>query len=146
MLISFAWTTKAIRDRTKFVTRRQWTPGYASRFHAGDLVDAYDKNPRNGGKPIDKIKLSCDPYREALRDMPEADLALEGGLWADKKEFIEGFGGDPELVVWVVRFEYPDTSRGKGGVTHEDNLYAGTDGVLRSAVLRLQDLILTARS
>jgi len=108
MWISFAWTTPAIRDRSKFVTRRQWSTKYAARFHAGDIVDARDKNPRNGGQVIDRIRLTCDPYQEALRDMPETDLSLEGGFWASKEEFIEGFGGDPELIVWVVRFTYLD--------------------------------------
>lgn len=73
----------------------------------GAVVDAYDKNPRNGGKAIEQIVLSCDPYQEALRDMPVSDLALEGGFWATREEFIEGFGGDPDHVVWVVRFDYP---------------------------------------
>ena len=36
--------------------------------------------------------------------MPESDLEAEGDLWADKEEFINLFG-DPDLIVWVVRFE-----------------------------------------
>ena len=44
-------------------------------------------------------------YQERLCDMPESDLEAEGGLWASGQEFIDLFGGNPNRVVWVVRFE-----------------------------------------
>jgi len=44
------------------------------------------------------------PYQERLADMLESDLEAEGGLWADKEEFLNLFS-DPDLIVWVVRFE-----------------------------------------
>jgi hypothetical protein len=37
--------------------------------------------------------------------MPEGDVEAEGGMWESKREFIELFGGDPNLAVVVVRFE-----------------------------------------
>ena len=105
MIISFAWTTLPLLTGDKTVTRRRWTKDYASRFHAGDLVDAYDRSPRAGGQKVATIRLTCDPYRERLADMPEEDLAAEGGLWESKEEFIELFGGSPEDEVTVIRFE-----------------------------------------
>lgn len=44
-------------------------------------------------------------YQERLCDLPESDLEAEGGLWASKQEFIDLFGGNPNRIVWVVRFE-----------------------------------------
>ena len=69
------------------------------------IVDAYDRSPRAGGQKVATIRLTCDPYRERLADMPEEDLAAEGGLWVSKEEFIQLLGGDPEDQVTVIRFE-----------------------------------------
>jgi len=105
LIISFAWTTGALLDGLKTVTRRLWKDSHAEKFKAGQIVDAYDRLPRSGGHKVATIRLTCDPYKERLADMPDGDLILEGGLWEDKTDFIDGFGGDPELKVWVVRFE-----------------------------------------
>lgn len=105
MIISFARTTEALLERRKTVTRRKWKDSTAAKFHEGDLVDAWDHVPRvKGAQKVGVIRLTADPYKERLGDMPEADLEAEGGLWASKKEFIDQFGGDPDLEVWVVRF------------------------------------------
>jgi hypothetical protein len=53
---------------------------------------------------VGTIRLTCEPYKERLADMPEGDVVAEGGLWASKQEFIEAFGGGPDLAVVVVRF------------------------------------------
>jgi len=105
LIISFAHTTDALLAGLKTVTRREWKDSHAAKFRDGQLVDAYDHLPRSGGHKVATIRLTCDPYKERLADMPEGDLILEGGLWEDKADFIDGFGGDPELKVWVVRFE-----------------------------------------
>jgi hypothetical protein len=104
-IISFAWTTTALLDGRKTVTRRRWTARHRRLFHEGDVVQAYDKAPFQGGKRVALIRLTCDPYQERLGAMPEADVQAEGGLWEDKAAFIDLFGGDPDEVVTVVRFE-----------------------------------------
>ncbi len=104
-IISFAWTTDALLTGRKRVTRRRWKDSYARRFKAGDLVEAYDRLPRFGGKRVATIRLTCDPYKERLADMPPEDLEAEGGLWKSKEDFVRALGGDPDETVWVVRFE-----------------------------------------
>ncbi len=110
MIISFAWTTKALLAGKKRCTRREWSEKYFQQwvraYRAGNLIhDAYDKTPRAGGKKVATIRLTCEPYKERLGDMLESDVLEEGGLWRDKREFIELFGGDPNKVVCVIRFE-----------------------------------------
>jgi hypothetical protein len=109
MIISFAWTTPAVKARRKTCTRRDWKEVYFQQwvqaYRAGRYThDAYNKSPRCGGHKFGEIRLVCEPYREALRDMPLEDLVLEGGYWNSKAEFIELFGGDPDKRVVVVRF------------------------------------------
>jgi uncharacterized protein YqfB (UPF0267 family) len=103
-IIAFAHTTPALLAGRKTVTRRAWNDDYAGKFRAGDLVQAYNRSPRFGGQRVAYIRLTADPYWERLADMPEADLAAEGGLWATREEFIAAMGG-PEQTVWVIRFE-----------------------------------------
>ena len=106
MIISFAWTTGAFLSGTKTVTRRSWNVKYAEKFHAGDIVDAYDKSPRSGGKKIGWIRLTKTPYRQRLSDMPDDHFEREGGTmyWKNKQEFIEMMGGETKEL-WVVEFE-----------------------------------------
>lgn len=116
MLISFAWTTPALRARVKSVTRRTWTPAHAAHFHAGDLVDAWDKLPRAGGKKIGQIRITRDPYRQRTSLLTNGDRAREGIDHLERALFRppEGFNTwdqwwrtwkrlDEE--VWVVEFE-----------------------------------------
>jgi len=109
MIISFAWTTEALKCGRKTCTRRRWSERFfeqwARAWREGRLVhDAYDRSPRAGGKKVGEIRLTCEPYKERLVDMPEEDVEAEGGLWGSKEEFILLFG-DPEEEVVVVRFE-----------------------------------------
>lgn len=109
MWISFAWTTQELLEGKKTVTRRMWMPKHAAKFHEGDLVNAWSKNPRcRGAKCVAVIRLT-KVYKERLGDMPESDVAAEGGRWPSKKAFIEGMsgvpGGVPDMVVWVIRFK-----------------------------------------
>lgn len=111
MIISFAMTVAAFLAGKKTVTRRFWKDKYAAKFHTGDIVDVYDKSPRNGGKKIGCIRLLKDPYKQKLSDMPDEHFEREGGTmyWKDKAEYISmmqlaGNGKTP----WVVEFEKLD--------------------------------------
>jgi hypothetical protein len=108
MIISFNWTVGAFLQGKKTVTRRFWKSKYAAKFHEGDIVDAYDKSPRNGGKKIGHIRLTKDPYKQPLENMTEEDFQREGGTmyWEDKKNYIVMMRrvGNGE-VPWVIEFE-----------------------------------------
>ncbi len=76
-IISFAWTSPALVAGEKTVTRREWQPNHASRFQPGDLVAAYDRQPRFGGKQIATIRIVSVTW-ERFQDMPDSDYAGEG--------------------------------------------------------------------
>lgn len=103
-IISFAWTIAALKQDKKTVTRRFWKDSYAKRFKKGDLVAAYDRSPRFGGKKIETIRLTCAPYKEFLSLMTDAEEKAEGGLWGSAEAFVRAMGG-PDKEPWVVRFE-----------------------------------------
>ena len=103
-IISFAYTTQALLSGKKTVTRRFWQDGYAFNFRKGQLVQAYDKNPRIGGKRVAIIRLTDWPYKEKLSQMTDEEEVAEGHLWGDAQGFIRAMG-DPSLEVWVIRFE-----------------------------------------
>lgn len=103
-IISFAWTVPPLLEGKKTVTRRFWNNEYARRFKKGDLVAAYNKSPRFGGKQIATIKLTCNPYKEFLSRMTDEEEKAEGGLWGSAKAFADGMGGK-HLSVFVIRFE-----------------------------------------
>ncbi len=116
LIISFAWTVPALIARRKKCTRRDWNESYAAKFHAGDLVQAYDKSPRIGGKRIGTVKLICTPYQEpaaAVANEPE-DWENEGFAYLTEigvtvhgktpKDFWNGWLTS-QYYVWVVRFE-----------------------------------------
>jgi uncharacterized protein YqfB (UPF0267 family) len=105
MIISFAWTTDALLQGKKTVTRRDWNDEYALRFCKGMMVDAYDKSPRIGGRKIATIKLTKEPYKQKLADMPDDHFQREGGklYWNDKEDFIEAMGGE-DKEYWVIEF------------------------------------------
>jgi hypothetical protein len=106
-IISFAWTTPALLAGRKTVTRRDWSHGYALRFHAGDDVAAYDRNPRHGGRQVATIRLTADPYRESTKAAAEEDYEGEGFA------FLSGQGikvdGLPPAVLWRAWHLYPET-------------------------------------
>jgi hypothetical protein len=109
MIISMAWTTNAYLKCRKRCTRRMWTDAYLAQWQKawdeGRLYHSvYDRSPRNGGRQIGTLRLTCRPYREPLSQMPVSDLEAEGGLWSSLAEFIELFG-DTHLVPAVVRFD-----------------------------------------
>jgi hypothetical protein len=126
-IISFSFTTPALVNGFKDVTRRIWKDHYAAKFAAGDEVLAYDKTPRAHGKAVARLRLTHDPVKEDWADAPDRDWLGEGfafmcgtqewkdadrlpvvlrnrilaetarNTWADAKRD----GG----VMWVVRFE-----------------------------------------
>ncbi len=106
MIISFAWTIEALLTGKKTVTRRNWNDNYAKKFHLDDLVDAYNKSPRHGGVKVAVIKITKEPYKQILRDMPDSHFYREGGAlyWSNKREFTEFMGGE-QKTYWVIEFE-----------------------------------------
>ena len=117
LIISFAWTVPALLVRRKRCTRRDWSASYAAHFHKGDLVQAWDKSPRIGGKRIGTVRLTADPVQEYARDIPAADWENEGFAYLTgigctvhgrtPRDFWNGWKASPYLV-WVVRFEIVD--------------------------------------
>jgi hypothetical protein len=102
MNISFAYTTQALLQGKKTVTRRCWDDNYAKRFKKGDIVLAYNRQPRFRGKPIARIRITKDPYRQPLHFITAEDLKKEGGMWVDKEDFWELF---PCSEPYVIEFE-----------------------------------------
>lgn len=115
-VISFAWTTAALVAGRKTVTRRNWTPRYAASFRGGEMVAAYDRQPRFGGKMVATIRLTCDPYLESTASAPRSDYEAEGFAYLEA-EGIKVDGLSPRALwrvwhrpstarmMWVVRFE-----------------------------------------
>lgn len=77
-IISFSWTTPAVKALRKSVTRREWNKEYAGRFYQDELIQAYDKSPRNGGKPFGIVQLLKTPYLESTEQIPDSDWEDEG--------------------------------------------------------------------
>lgn len=124
MILSFAWTTGALLSGKKTCTRRVWSErtgkSWVNAYNGDRLIhSAWNKMPFcRGAKKIADIRLTKGPYQERLTDMPQSDLADEGGLWSSLDEFINLFGS-PDLVVWVVRFELvmPLQRQARDGIT-----------------------------
>ena len=92
MIISFAWTTTALLDGRKTVTRREWSDGHAAKFKPCDLVDAWDKSPRFKGKKVAVIRIvSIHRLQLGLmlrnRMYGADELKREGGRWNTIEEF-----------------------------------------------------------
>jgi hypothetical protein len=117
VIISFAWTTPALLAGQKTVTRRDWSWRHAAKFRSGELVDAYDKNPRFGGKRVAVIRLTERPMRAPLGRMPDSDYEAEGFAYMSAhgvrlsvngplptRDYFEGWRRSGESL-WVVRFE-----------------------------------------
>ena len=107
MIISFAKTTPALLNGSKTVTRRGWCDTHAAKFHKGDIVDAYDKSPRYRGKKVATIRITKDPYKQALSDMPDDHFEREGGLqlWPRGIAEFQLMMGSMDKIYWVVEFE-----------------------------------------
>lgn len=128
MILSFSITRKLaakanIQDPlltgAKTVSRRFWKPrtaeNWVNAWRKGNRIhQAWSSAPFvKGAHLIGHIRLSCEPYQEALKDMPESDILKEGGFWRNKEEFIYDIGdGDENKIVWVVRWDvfYPPST------------------------------------
>ena len=102
-IISFAWTTSALLEGKKTVTRRDWNDRYAKSFKEGEIVAAYNKNPRAGGKKIGEVRLTKAPYKQWLHEVTDEDEKKEGRVWGSGKAYQDAMGKDREL--WVIEFE-----------------------------------------
>lgn len=104
MNMAFTRTCRQLLDGTKTVTRRNWKPNHAKKFHVEQLVKAWTASPHRKGKPVAIIQVD-KVYQERLADMHASELAPEGGRWSTVEEFIgHNFDGDAALVVTVLRF------------------------------------------
>jgi hypothetical protein len=119
MIVSFGWTSPALLAGVKTVTRRDWAPSHAAKFHKGMLVDAWNWSPRvvqRNPHKIAIIRLTEDPKLELTRDAPESDYDAEGfryltglrqrigdlepnELWDEWTDF------ENLARLWVIRFE-----------------------------------------
>jgi uncharacterized protein YqfB (UPF0267 family) len=119
-IISFAKTTAALLAGHKTVTRRYWKPSHAAMFKRGDIVQAWDKSPRYGGKKVAEIKI-ITVYQEDKINAPDDDYEKEGFKYmCDAGIKIDNSWGLPTptywyawklenreefKTVWVIRFE-----------------------------------------
>lgn len=101
--IAFSFTSPALLAGVKTVTRRAWSPRHAAQFHAGDVVTAYDRSPRNHGRPVAKIQLVCDPYVENTSQMTLASYEREGLIWLHEHGY--AVPDDLRLNAWRDRAE-----------------------------------------
>ncbi len=119
-IISFAWTTPALLAGRKTVTRRDWSAGYAALFARGDHVQAYNRNPRWGGRQVAIIRLAQDPYLESTRRVAPSDYVDEGFAYLEEIDAkVDGL--TPRALwrawhlypkdLWVIRFEVVRVSR-----------------------------------
>jgi hypothetical protein len=86
-IISFAWTTEAFLAGRKTRTRRDWAYNYASRFHVGDLCQAWNYSPRVKSKNphrIGTLKITGLKY-EALSAVEPEDFEKEGFAYLEEK-------------------------------------------------------------
>ena len=113
MIISFAWTTPALLASRKECTRRQWSDAYAAKFNPGQIVQAWSRQPRFGGKHVADIRI-LSVTKESTADMPDGDWVAEGfeslsrlGIKVGKSTPIEiwSFWKECPQMLWVVRFE-----------------------------------------
>jgi hypothetical protein len=114
-IISFAWTTPAVVMKVKSVTRRTWDSKYAKTFYKGEVLQAWDKSPRYGGKKFGEIQLVEQPYQQNMINAPDSDYILEGfefmaannikcGKFIPTPAYWRAWKASREIV-WVVRFQ-----------------------------------------
>jgi len=118
-IIVFAWgTMPKVLDGTKTLTHRDWNDEYAKRFHNGDVVQAWDKSPRNHGQKRCLIKLTAEPYKHWLHEINDNDEKREGGLWGSGKAYQVAMGED--RLLYAVEFELWDIKERKLGGSLEE--------------------------
>lgn len=112
MIISFSWLAEAFKAARKDVTRRTWTPEYAKRVKPRKICQAYDKQPRFGGKRIGYIHVNSLTW-EDISDMPDPDFENEGfkfmeeqglNIWGKPPRQAFEDWRDEGGMYWVLRF------------------------------------------
>lgn len=103
MIVAFDWTSRALIAGHKWVTRRDWSQSHRAKFHAGDIVAAWDKSPRAGGKPIATIALTESPSIELTNTMTNADYVGEGFAYLMRYP-----GETPECRAQALRIASPE--------------------------------------
>lgn len=103
MIIAFDWTSRALVAGHKWVTRREWSQSHRAKFHAGDIVAAWDKSPRAGGKLIATIELIETPQIELSNTMTNADYVGEGFAYLMRYP-----GETPERRAQALRIASPE--------------------------------------
>lgn len=82
MIISFAWTTPAVVLGEKCETRRDWKPSTIAAvwraMEKGELVDAYSKSSRFGGKAFGKVRILKLVEEEDSRTIKSPSWRAEG--------------------------------------------------------------------
>jgi hypothetical protein len=118
MHITFSATTDALLARQKTVTRRNWKPRHANKFKPDDLVAAYDRSPRNGGRRVAVIRITDPPRLESTGSMPPEEWYAEGFEYMQSRGMLvrlhakestpaqlwQDWKTNPRSM-WVVRFE-----------------------------------------
>jgi len=116
-IISFAWTTAALLNGHKTVTRRDWNDAYGKKFQNGDLVQAYNKSPRNFGERVGIIKIE-DIWLEPLsRLINEENYGIEEmkkeGVICAPLVFVKSFSNRrKDGNVWRIEFKIERIERG----------------------------------
>ncbi len=137
-IISFAWTTPALLSGEKTRTRREWNDKYAKQFKVGDLIQAYDKQPRFKGKRVAIIKITSIK-KENISLMPKEDYHKEGFAYLEKiGEKI--FKKNPKIAFkewkeegedyWVIDFEL---------VKKETESLSKSENLMKSHGINLQE-------
>jgi hypothetical protein len=114
-IIAFAWTTPALLAGRKSCTRRDWSPDYAGGFRKGDLVAAYNRNPRHGGRQVATLRLTDDPGLSRTCDAPDSDYEAEGFAYLQEQgKKVDGVSPlalwrhwkrQRDILKWVIRFD-----------------------------------------
>lgn len=75
--ISFAWTTPPLVAGRKTMTWRDWDDNYARHFKTGQLVDAYNRSPRNHGEKVATIRI-LSVEKTTTANLTDDDWEAEG--------------------------------------------------------------------
>jgi len=100
--LSFAWTTPPLVAGAKTVTRREWPPTHAIKYHAGAIVPAWSKQARfPGAEWVGQVTLTRSPYYEHIScEDVETLYVREGFKWLDDQW--ERIVHDPERPLWDI--------------------------------------------
>ncbi len=124
-IISFGWTSEALLAGVKTVTRRDWKPSFVNQWSVGDQAQAWDKNPRAGGKRIGTIEMTEPLTRQPTSSMTAQDYIDEGFEWMEANGLYMPAGSPwaglspaaafdvwqgEDVPMWVVRFRVVGTT------------------------------------